>query len=225
MGIRQPSEPKPGWGPFTGRQLTTIVCVAIVSIVLIVPTAALAATGAFTSTTGAPAVKGTNSSRSTGAKGVQGVESNTGPGTRYGVHGSALGPNGIGVGGAGASYGVYSYGNLGIRSGNKLVCNACVPKNAIGAGIFKNYEIVNSAKTVVRRLSFFSGADATCPTGKKVIGGVRASRNLDGGVSGGYNVLQSAPNGDTGWHAEFNVSNPRGGLSRLTVYAICATVS
>jgi len=225
MDVHEPSEPKRGWGPFTGRQLATIVCVAIVSIVVIVPTAALAATGAFTSTTSGPAVIGTNSSHSVGAKGVQGVASYTGSGTRYGVHGSALGTSGIGVGGAGAGFGVYSYGNLGVRNGSQLKCNACVPKSAIGAGIFKNYQVVTAAENHVGEFAFSGGKTATCPSGKNVLGGGASVAQLNGGVSGGYNVLQSQPSGDTGWHAIFDVSNSGGQTFTITVYAICATVS
>jgi hypothetical protein len=128
------SETSRGWGPFTGRQLTTIVCVAIVAIVVMVPTAALAASGVFSSTS-APAVTATNSSKSSGARAIDATETNTGTSTRYGVHGSALGAGGIGVGGAGAKYGVYSYGDLGIRSGNKLACSACVTKSALSADL------------------------------------------------------------------------------------------
>ncbi|HEV7525867.1 MAG TPA: hypothetical protein VGP92_12935 [Acidimicrobiia bacterium] len=220
-----PTEPKRGLGPFTSRQLTTIVCIAIVSIVVIIPTAALAASGTFTSATSAPAVLGSNSSLSTGAKGVQGVASNTGTGTRYGVHGSAYGSGGIGVGGAGASFGVYSYGNLGVKAGNSLVCVACVPKGAIGAGIFKNYQVVTKVQVEAADLAFFGGISVACPTGKKVLGGGGSATTLDGGTSGGYNVPQSYPDGDTGWIAVFNLSNPGAPSMRLTVYAICATVS
>jgi hypothetical protein len=134
MEPHESAQSQPKWGPFTGRQLTAMACVAIFLLVVIVPTAALAGAGAFTSSTG-PAVKATNSSASTGAKAVEAVESNTGTATRYGVHGSALGSGGIGVGGAGAKYGVFSYGNLGIRAGNKLACTACVPKNALGPDV------------------------------------------------------------------------------------------
>jgi hypothetical protein len=72
------------WGPFTGRQLTAIACVAIVAAIAI-PTAALAAIGTFTSTTVAPAVTGTNSATVANANGVQGSATATNANTRYGV--------------------------------------------------------------------------------------------------------------------------------------------
>jgi hypothetical protein len=44
-------------------------------------------------------------------------------------------------------------------------------------------------------------------------------------VQSGYHVLQNGPNGETGWRATFDVSNPFGTTFTLTVYAICATAS
>lgn len=114
-----------GWGPFSGRQLTTIVCVGIVSLVLI-PTAALAATGVFTSTTATPAVSGQNSSTAVNAKGVQGLANGTGSATRFGVVGTATGTAGVGVRGSGPAYGVYSNGTLGVAVNSFLTCTGCV---------------------------------------------------------------------------------------------------
>ena len=55
-----------GWGPFTGRQLTLIVCVAIVAMVLL-PSAAIAVGGSFTSKSNAtPGLHGVN----TGSNGI-----------------------------------------------------------------------------------------------------------------------------------------------------------
>ena len=123
------------WGPFTGRQLTTIVCVAIVSVVVAVPTAALAASGAFTSATTAPAVVGTNSSAASGAAGVVGSNTGGGPSTRYGVRGGATGPGGIGVQGNGKKYGVFSNGPLGVASGKALTCTRCVSPGDLSSGV------------------------------------------------------------------------------------------
>jgi len=120
------SAPGRGWGPFTGRQLTLIACVAIVSVVVIVPTAALAATGAFSSTTAAPAVTAVNYSQATGAIGVLGRVAANGNVARTGMDGSATGSNGLGVEGAGAKYGVFSDGPLGVAAGKALLCTACV---------------------------------------------------------------------------------------------------
>jgi hypothetical protein len=120
-----------GWGPFTSRQLTTIVCVAIIAAVLI-PTAAMAAVGKFTSTTATPAVTGTNSATVANAKGVQGSASATSAGvTRYGVTGNAGGTFGIGVQGTGTKYGVFSNGPLGVASGKSLSCTGCVGPAAL----------------------------------------------------------------------------------------------
>jgi hypothetical protein len=94
-----------GWGPFTGRQLTTIVCVAIVAMVLL-PTAAIAVGGSFTS------------------------KSNQTPG----LHGVNTGSNGIGVAGRGKRYGVYSNGPLGVASGKSLSCTACVTPKDLARG-------------------------------------------------------------------------------------------
>lgn len=114
-----------GWGPFTSRQLTTIICVAIVAVVM-VPTAALAAIGTFDSSTGAPAVMGTNSSTSVGTKAVEGKQTGGGHNTRYGVLGTANGPGGVGVIGTGTRDGVYSNGPLTVRAGSTLRCSGCV---------------------------------------------------------------------------------------------------
>lgn len=127
-----PAEFGRGWGPFTGRQLTTIVCVAIVSIVAI-PTAAIAATGAFTSTTATPAVKGVNSSQTANAIGVYGRASATGNVARRGVDGSATGSNGTGVYGTGTKYGLYSNGHLGVVTGKSLKCNGCIGSGALAS--------------------------------------------------------------------------------------------
>ncbi len=122
-----------GWGPFSSRQLTTIVCVAIVAAVMI-PTAAMAAIGAFTSTTVTPAVTGTNSATVANAKGVQGTASATSAGvTRYGVAGNASGTFGIGVQGTGTKYGVFSNGPLGVAAGKSLSCTACITGGDLAA--------------------------------------------------------------------------------------------
>jgi hypothetical protein len=91
-----------GLGPFTGRQLTTIVCVAIVAMVMI-PTAAIAAGVSFTSNSnGSPAVNGKNTAS-----------------------------NGVGVSGKGKRYGVFSNGPLGVVNGKKLSCGGCVGTGAL----------------------------------------------------------------------------------------------
>jgi hypothetical protein len=125
------SRERRGYGPFTSRQLTMIVCVAIVSIVVVVPTAALAASGAFTSATTAPAVKGTNTSPTAGAIGVYGKASGTGNAARIGVVGAASGAGGVGVQGNGSHYGVFSNGRLGVAAGKSLSCSGCVGPGAL----------------------------------------------------------------------------------------------
>ena len=122
-----------GWGPFTGRQLTLIVCVAIVAAVAI-PTATFAAVGSFTSATATPAVRGTNTSNGVpNAKGVEGLATGTNSSFRYGVAGKASGTNGIGVQGTGNRYGVFSDGPLGVAGGNTLHCTGCVGPRALSA--------------------------------------------------------------------------------------------
>ncbi len=134
--MRQGSNPSRGghgWGPFTSRQLTVIVCVAIVAAILI-PTSAMAAVGAFTSTAATPAVSATNSATVANAKGVQGSATATNTNTRYGVTGNAGGVNGIGVQGTGTKYGVFSNGPLGVAAGKPLSCTGCVHAAALGTG-------------------------------------------------------------------------------------------
>ena len=96
MRVRDMTERGRGWGPFTGRQLTTIVCVAVVAMVMI-PTAAIAAGGSFTS-------------KSNATPGVLGVNT---------------GSRRMGVVGKGKRYGVYSNGPLGVAAGKPLSCVAC----------------------------------------------------------------------------------------------------
>jgi hypothetical protein len=90
-------------GPFTGRQLTTIICVAIVAMATI-PTAASAARAAFTSNSSAPTLAGKNTHA-----------------------------DGIGVQGTGKRYGVYSNGPLGVADGKKLRCDGCVAPKALSS--------------------------------------------------------------------------------------------
>jgi hypothetical protein len=133
-----------GLGRFTGRQLTTIVCVAMVSVVAI-PTAAMAAVGTFTSSTAAPAVTGTSSSAATNAVGVVGTNTGDGLNPRYGVKGSANGAAGVGVQGTGTKFGVQSVG----------------PFNATGAATFNGAATVNGAATFKQ--------NATVAAGKKIV--------------------------------------------------------
>jgi hypothetical protein len=131
MGGHDQTSPKHGLGPFTGRQLTVIVCVAIVAIAVVVPTAALAASGAFTSTTVAPAAQAVNVSGEKNAIGLLGRVAATGNVARTGVVGSATGSNGIGVKGTGEKYAVYSDGPLGVAAGKPLHCAGCVGPDAL----------------------------------------------------------------------------------------------
>ena len=91
MGEHSPSGVKRGLGPFSSRQLTLIVCVAIVTIVVVIPTAALAAIGTFTSATATPAVTAFNSSPSPNAVGALGRAGGIGNAARFGVVGAASG--------------------------------------------------------------------------------------------------------------------------------------
>jgi hypothetical protein len=132
-----------GWGPFTGRQLTTIIVTVIVMVML--PTAALAASGAFTSSTVAPALTATNSSAAAGSPGVVGSNTGGGVNARFGVKGTANGTAGIGVQGFGARFGVQSVGpfqatgaatfngSVTIADGKPLSCSGCVGPLALSA--------------------------------------------------------------------------------------------
>lgn len=148
MRLREsPSNAGKGWGPFTSRQLTTIVCVAIIAAVAI-PTAAMAAVGTFTSTTVTPAVRATNSARVANAKGVRGSASATSAGVnRYGVTGNAGGTFGVGVQGTGTKYGVFSNGPLGVAAGKPLRCTGCVTANALANRILLNYNLAPGANS------------------------------------------------------------------------------
>ena len=144
MRGRDGSEHGCGWGPFSGRQLTTIVCVGIV-VLVVIPTAALAATGVFSSTTMQPAVKAVNSSGAVGAVGVVGRAGATGNAVRVGVDGSATGASGVGVKGTGSMYGVFSNGPLGVAVGKKLRCTACVTAGAFAPGALPHPDLARIA--------------------------------------------------------------------------------
>jgi hypothetical protein len=150
MGEHTSAGLKRGLGPFSSRQLTLIVCVAIVSIIVIIPTAALAAVGSFTSSTAAPAVTAVNSSPAPNAAGVLGRAAGLGNASRFGVVGAASGAAGIGVRGSGAQYGVFSNGPLG--SSGPLRCTKCVTANDIANRIVVPYNLAagaNSAPVVI----------------------------------------------------------------------------
>jgi len=108
-----------GFGPFTGRQLTTIVCVAIVALVMI-PTAAIAAGASFTSKSNAtPALRGTNS-----------------------------GSSGVGVVGKGTKFGVFSNGPLGVANGKALSCAQCVTASDVQNGAVTPAALSSEAKSI-----------------------------------------------------------------------------
>jgi hypothetical protein len=104
MRVRDTAERGRGWGPFTGRQLTTVI-VAVCATVVLMPFAAGAASAVFTSSGNAtPAVTGTNTASA-----------------------------GIGVQGSGKKYGVFSAGPLGVAAGKPLSCIGCVKPGALSA--------------------------------------------------------------------------------------------
>jgi hypothetical protein len=87
------------------------------------------------------------------------------------------------------------------------------------------HQIVTSSLTSTAT-ALFGGRVATCPTGKKVLGGGASATTSTGSIQGGYNVLQDGPSGDNKWTGTFNISNPIAGTTFvITVYAICARVS
>ena len=202
------SDARRGWGPFTSRQLTTIVCVAVVSVVVAVPTVALAASGAFTSTTVTPAVTATNSATVASAVGVKGIASATNTNARYGVVGSASGANGIGVQGGGTKFGVFSNGPLGVAAGKSLSCGGCVTAGdlstsakgaAKGALIYQSSQSFTGPYSDGEAIASFAGipagllcvsgtasASTTSPTG--------ANMSLHFVDGGGYTYLQFALN-------------------------------
>ena len=91
------------------------------------------------------------------------------------------------------------------------------------AGV-SGYEIVTEAQTE-DTTGFFGAFTATCPDGKKVLGGGGSALTSDGGVSNNYLVLNDFPTGDNAWQATFNISNPLGDTFVMTTYAVCANVS
>ena len=109
-----------GLGPFTGRQLTTIVCVAIVATMFAIPTAALAAGAAFRNkSNGKPAVEAVNT-----------------------------GSRGVGVSGKGKRYGVFSNGPLGVATGKTLRCSGCVKAGALATGSVGVRALSTAAKQI-----------------------------------------------------------------------------
>ena len=68
---------------------------------------------------------------------------------------------------------------------------------------------------------FFGGVSASCPAGKKVLGGGAIATTSTGGVENGFVVLNDSPSADTGWIATFDISNPLGDAYVLKVTAIC----
>jgi hypothetical protein len=86
-----------GLGPFTGRQLTTIIVTLIVGVVAY-PIAADATSAAFSNNSATIAT----------------------------VQARNINARGIGVLAIGKRYGLYSKGNLGVVRGGSLACNACV---------------------------------------------------------------------------------------------------
>ena len=63
------------------------------------------------------------------------------------------------------------------------------------------------------------------PTAKKVLGGGAIAVTASGGVQDGYRVVNSSPDGDSGWRARFDISNPLNVDFVLKVSAICANVT
>lgn len=147
MGEHSASGLKRGLGPFSSRQLTLIVCIAIVSIVVVIPTAALAAIGSFSSNTAAPAVSAFNSSPSANAVSVLGRAVGVGNAPRAGVVGSGSGTAGVGVRGTGAQFGVLSLGPLGVAGTNQLKCTKCVTGGDIANRIVVNYNLPPGANS------------------------------------------------------------------------------
>jgi hypothetical protein len=98
------------------------------------------------------------------------------------------------------------------------------PPGPPGPAGVSGYEIVTQEQQD-NSFAFFGGQSASCPTGKKVLGGGASALTADGAVQGGYEVLQEYPAGDSGWAAVFNIANRLGTSFILTTYAICATVS
>jgi hypothetical protein len=145
MGEHTPAGLKRGLGPFSSRQLTVIVCVAIVSFIVIIPTTALAAIGTFTSSTAAPAVTAFNSSPAPNAAAALGRAGGIGNAPRIGVVGAASGAAGTGVRGTGAQYGVFSNGPLGVSGTHPLRCTKCVTANDVANRITFSYNLAPGA--------------------------------------------------------------------------------
>jgi Collagen triple helix repeat (20 copies) len=87
------------------------------------------------------------------------------------------------------------------------------PGTSGSAGV-AGYEIISTHQTLPLNGSI--EVTATCPTGKRVIGGGYVAPSVLDTAS------SSRPDGDKGWHVEFK-SN--GGNGDASAYAICASVS
>jgi hypothetical protein len=103
------------------------------------------------------------------------------------------------------------------------------PTGPSGPAGISGYEIVTTSQQTTDRLLVVQ--DASCPSGKKVLGGGGRAWLADLQSSGGLGlaVVDGFPVGDSVWRAVFfldpNNYVPEGAEVILTTYAICANVS
>jgi hypothetical protein len=203
----------------------TLKVAAIGAVIAMIPVAAFAGSGYFTSSSGStPAVKAVNSSTSTGAAGVVGEASANSSNQRYGVDGYAIGTGGIGVWGAGAKYGVYSNGNLGVATGKTLRCGGCVTSADLATSARRTVTVQQQGFVAA---GDFAHVEAYCPSGYQATGGGVAPNNvlymevtrstpiIDGGVA------SSTGHEATGWSGAVR-NDESSGQDFFYVTAICA---
>jgi hypothetical protein len=114
---------------------------------------------------------------------------------------------------------------------NAATVAGLTPAQLRGQGALSGLEVVSVDRLFTSgTLSFFGSGTASCPGGKKVLGGgmtMLVSSPLGGGpqpgTSSGGELLTSFPTADgTGWTAAVNL-RLSGGLVGFRVYATCAT--
>jgi collagen triple helix repeat protein len=93
-----------------------------------------------------------------------------------------------------------------------------------GSPGISGYEIVTTTQTTTD-IAPFTWFDASCPTGKKVLGGGASVRGDTAAISEAWVVNQDFPAGNSGWTGVFDFLNPGQASIVLTVYAICANVN
>jgi hypothetical protein len=100
------------------------------------------------------------------------------------------------------------------------------PAGPAGPAGLSGYEIVSHDTALPANATILAaGAEADCPSGKKVLGGSVTVHKTDGGSRGDWQQTSEHPAADgSGWLATIATGSPVGSNTVATVEAICATV-